>query len=293
MTTRKKIRIGGVPEHFNTPFHWETGKDLFEKAGLHIEWHSFPGGTGAMNKALRENEIDIAILLTEGGVADICNGNESKIVRFFVESPLIWGVHVAKHHSEISEINQLKNKPFAISRMGSGSHLMASIMVEDLGWAKEEAQYEIVGNLDGAREAMKSDKAYGFLWEKFTTQPFVDNGEFKLIGEMPTPWPCFAMMARNEFLENRNELLQPLFNAINQSCKLLGEHPNRAGIIAKHANLKPENVEIWLKSTKWSDTNTVDLKTIDKVIERLLQNGILNNENACVASDVVFEFDEN
>ncbi len=114
----KSIRIGGVPEHFNTPFHWKEGKELFEKSGLHIEWHSFPGGTGAMNKALRENKIDMAILLTEGGVADICKGNPSRIARFFVDSPLVWGVHVAKHHAEINEIDEAQKQAFCREQNG-------------------------------------------------------------------------------------------------------------------------------------------------------------------------------
>jgi sulfonate transport system substrate-binding protein len=288
----KNIRIGGVPEHFNTPFHWKEGKEIFEKAGLHIEWHSFPGGTGAMNKALRNNEIDIAILLTEGGVADICQGNPSKIVRFFVDSPLIWGVHVASHHTEINQISQLKNKPFAVSRMGSGSHLMASIMAEDLGWEREQAHFEIVGNLDGAREAMKHNKAYGFLWEKFTTQPYVENGEFKLIGEVPTPWPCFAIMVRDEYIKNRGGILEPLFEAINKSSSLLSEHSNRAEIIAKHANLKPESVETWLQSTHWSTSNQMDMNIIDKVIKRLQKNAILNQDKTYSTEDIIFQLKE-
>lgn len=54
----KNIRIGGVPEHFNLPWHLALEEGLFLKAGVSVEWIDFPEGTGAMNKALRAKEID-------------------------------------------------------------------------------------------------------------------------------------------------------------------------------------------------------------------------------------------
>ena len=47
-----------------------------------------------MTKALRDESIDVAILLTEGIVADLHRGNPSKIVGTYVGTPLTWGVHV-------------------------------------------------------------------------------------------------------------------------------------------------------------------------------------------------------
>jgi hypothetical protein len=43
---------------------------------------------------LRDGETDIAVILTEGIVKDIA-GNQVK-VQVYVESPLIWGIHVAQ-----------------------------------------------------------------------------------------------------------------------------------------------------------------------------------------------------
>ena len=92
MTT---LRVGGVPEHFNLPIHLCIEEGLFAEKGIHVEWVEFPGGTGAMNSALRNDEIDVAIILTEGIIKDIANGNPSKIIQNYVSSPLHWGIHVA------------------------------------------------------------------------------------------------------------------------------------------------------------------------------------------------------
>ena len=41
-----KIRIGGVPEHFNLPIHLAHELKEFETRGIEIEWTTFQGGTG-------------------------------------------------------------------------------------------------------------------------------------------------------------------------------------------------------------------------------------------------------
>ena len=92
---KRPLRVGGVPEHFNTPWHTAAANGRFQReAGVAVEWVEFPGGTGAMTKALRDESIDVAILLTEGIVADLHRGNPSKIVGTYVGTPLTGGVHV-------------------------------------------------------------------------------------------------------------------------------------------------------------------------------------------------------
>jgi ABC-type nitrate/sulfonate/bicarbonate transport system substrate-binding protein len=91
----KKVRIGGVPEHFNYAWYLALKQGHFKKQNIEIFWNDYSGGTGQMNKALRENVIDMAVILTEGVIKDITEGSPCKIVQVFVESPLIWGIHVA------------------------------------------------------------------------------------------------------------------------------------------------------------------------------------------------------
>lgn len=269
------IRIGGVPEHFNMPWHWCIEQGLFAEQGINAKWTDFPGGTGAMTRALRANDQDIVIALTEGTVTDIINGNPSKIVKFYVDTPLIWGVHVPAH-SSIQQVADLKTKPFAISRVGSGSHLMASIMGQDLNWQKEDLQFEIVGNLDGARKAMAEGEAFGFLWEKFTTQPYVDNGEFRRVGEVPTPWPCFAIAVRNEFYEQHAEKVTALLDTLNQVCSTWKQQENIVERIAQRYQLKPTGIEQWLSITEWNSEPFIESIRIKKVLSSLYENNLID-----------------
>nr|MBX2827333.1 ABC transporter substrate-binding protein [Flavobacteriaceae bacterium] len=111
----KKFHIGGVPEHFNLPWYLTLRNKEYHEEGINLRWKDFYGGTGQMCKALREKEIDMAVILTEGVIRDIINGNACKIVQVFVASPLIWGIHVAKN-SNYYKVSDLKGTAAAISR---------------------------------------------------------------------------------------------------------------------------------------------------------------------------------
>ena len=118
---------------FNLAWYLTLKEGEYKDKGINLRWHDYYGGTGDMCKALRAGDIDIAVILTEGIIKDIIDGNPSKIVQTFVQTPLIWGVHVA-NGSSFKTIEDLKEKKAAISRYGSGSHLMAYINAQNNNW---------------------------------------------------------------------------------------------------------------------------------------------------------------
>ena len=68
------IKIAGVPEHFNLPWHLAIDDGYFTDRGIDLQWMDVPEGTGRMCKMLRESETDMAVILTEGIVKDIIEG---------------------------------------------------------------------------------------------------------------------------------------------------------------------------------------------------------------------------
>ena len=62
-----RLRIGGVPEHFNLP--WLRLAESGALDDLGVAWRDVPEGSGAMAAALRAGELDAAMLLTEGAVS--------------------------------------------------------------------------------------------------------------------------------------------------------------------------------------------------------------------------------
>ena len=76
----KTVRIAGVPEHFNLPWHLCIENGEFEEAGIDLQWTDVPEGTGKMCQMLRDGVTDIAVILTEGIVKDINAGNSSRLL---------------------------------------------------------------------------------------------------------------------------------------------------------------------------------------------------------------------
>lgn len=265
----KTVRIGGVPEHFNLAWYLTLKAGEYKKEGINLRWKDYFGGTGQMCKALRDKEIDIAVILTEGIIKDIIAGNKCKIVQVFVKTPLIWGIHVAQN-SAYKTIEDIRGTKAAISRYGSGSHLMSYINAQNNSWnLDEDLRFEVVKDLDGAVEALTAGTADYFLWEKFTTKPLVDDHIFRHIGDCPTPWPCFVIAVREDFLNNDEQCLKTILEIINSTTSEFKNIPSIDITIANRYNQKLEDVQQWLKLTEWSQDN-IDVQTLDNVQEQLL-----------------------
>lgn len=266
----KNYKIGGVPEHFNLPWYLTLRDKEYHEANINLRWTDYHGGTGQMCKALRTGEIDMAVILTEGIVRDIINGNPSKIAQVFISSPLIWGIHVAKN-SEYYESDDLKGTKAAISRYGSGSHLMAFVNAERLGWNPEEdLDFEVIKNLQGALDGLPKGQGDYFMWEKFTTKPFVDEGPFRRVDECPTPWPCFVIAVREEMLEEDPEGVQEILNIINRTTAEFKDIPAIDRMISKRYDQQLEDVQTWLSLTSWSQEQ-LSKDELERVQKKLLQ----------------------
>src|SRR6185436_2022101 len=180
------LRVGGVPEHFNLPWHLAMEAGVPERLGIGLTWRDYPDGSGAMAAALRAGEIDAALLLTEGAVAGVANGGGFRIASLYTESSLIWGIHVPAG-SRFKRVDDIRGARYAISRLGSGSHLMAFVHAREQGWPVDELVLVAVRNLAGAVAAFANGTADVFFWEKFMTKPLVDDGRFRRVGEFLAP----------------------------------------------------------------------------------------------------------
>ena len=243
------LRIGGVPEHFNYPWHLVQRNGLDEHRQLDFTWHDYPGGTGAMLEDLRDEKLDVAIMLTEGAIAGIAKGDALRIVGTYVASSLQWGIHVHAE-SRWQKSDRLAHARYAISRPRSGSHLMASVHAWQQGWDPHALPFVEVGSLEGAREALAAGQADVFLWEKFTTKPLVDRGEWRRIGEVPTPWPSFVMVARHDIINEHATALEGLMHMARQGRHQMNEADTIAYIAATYGQ-QTQDVKAWYQQTRW------------------------------------------
>ncbi len=264
----KKIRIGGVPEHFNLPIHlaMETGK--FDPLKIDLEWKTFDGGTGQMTKALRNDDVDMCVVLSEGIIADIINGNPSKLVSIYINTPLCWGIHTGSNNT-LDHYDKIFDKKYAISRKGSGSHLMAIVDANSKGKIIDESQFIIINKLSNAIESLTKLETDVFYWEKFTTKPHVDNGTLNRIGEFYSPWPCFVMAATNRIIDKEPELIDRVCKIILESNASFMNDLDSVLKVEKRYNLGLSDVQKWYHSTEWATNAWISNKMIESIIYNL------------------------
>ncbi len=273
-----RLKIGGVPEHFNLPWRLAIEEGCFEKINMRLHWSDMPGGTGQMIRGLENESIDIAVLLTEGITKAILEGLPAKIISFYVDSPLRWGIHVP-YNSHINKTADLDGKTFAISREGSGSHLMTYVEAEKQKWNLNNLKYRVVGDLYGGLWALENNKSQGFLWEKYTTNPFVQKNKCKFIGEVVTPWPCFVIVVRNEILSQHKNELEQMIKIITSRAAELKQDQQAIEKLSWRYHLDKKDVAKWFEETEWSKEITRDPKHFESVISFLLKAKLIKEKD--------------
>lgn len=269
-----KIRLGGVPEHFNLPIHLAKEEGAFQSRGIDLEWTTFRGGTGQMTKALRDNKIDACILLTEGIIKDIIAGSPTKIVSGYINTPLIWGIHTGVKN-KLEHYSQIYDKRYAISRFGSGSHLMAIVDAVENDKKIEVDQFKIIKNLDGALTSLTNLETDVFYWEKYTTKPFVKKGILRRVGQFVTPWPCFMVAARNKILDESPEVIIRMLRTIHDRCDQFMQTETSIPLVASRYDQKLSDVSKWFHKTEWAIHGWVSDKMLKSVVHNLKEANII------------------
>ena len=302
MSSPTPIRIGYVPEHYLLPLHLAHRASKFPAPGVQLI--PFPSGTGHMITSLRGDEIDLAVGLTEGWVAGLLSSEGKKgysIVGSWVQNPLRWAIVTGRNREDISSVNDLQGHGrVGISRMGSGSHIMAFVLAREQGWSASSTAPETKKSLvlvplgpfkdlrDGvAGKDGEPAAADFFMWEHFTTKPYFhgEDTPLKKIGEIYTPWPSWHVVASSKtFPEPKSDgRLKGVFEALDEGVKEFNDRPEKAIQLLETGELgcryTIEDAKEWLKSAKFAkNTRGVDTSVMESVIKVLQGAGVVDRE---------------
>ena len=268
------LKIGGVPEHFNLPWRMAIEEGRFREAGIQLHWSDMGGGTGQMIRGLETKSIDVAVLLTEGITKAILQGLDAKIIQVYVTTPLRWGIHVP-YKSDIQTVDQLEHQTFAISREGSGSHLMSYVRANQENWDTSKLKFKVVGDVYGGLWSLENNESQAFLWEKYTTFPFTEQQKCRYIDEVITPWPCFVIAVRNEIYDKHKDELHNMCEIVGARAAELKKNENAVDLISWRYNLRHGQVENWLNETDWNYTGVEYPLAFEKTISYLIKLNLL------------------
>lgn len=278
LKTTTSFTIGGVPEHFNIPIRKAIDEGVFTAKNIELIWQDYKGGTGELVKGLTDKKIDIGILLTEGAVKAAAEKGGFKIIQVYVNSPLHWGIYTDKN-SEQNDLTQISKPKFCISRYGSGSHLMAYLLAKEQGWKSVDLEFIEVGNFQGAMTEMNQNLNRLFLWERFMTKPFVDSGQIKKIGEIPTPWTSFAIVVRDEILENHSDEIALLITALSDyTYKFKQNTLESIDYISNYFDFSVNDMKRWIIDTDWNYVLDRPQPKLQKALDFLKEVHLLDQD---------------
>ena len=304
MAPQNPLRIGYVPEHYLLPLHLAKSHFPFP-----VELIPFPSGTGHMITSLRSDSIDLAIGLTEGWVAGLLTSQGQKekgysIVGSWVKNPLRWAIVTGRNRNDINSVTDLRqHRRVGVSRMGSGSHVMAFVLAQQEGWFdssqssdEEKLPTFILGPFKDLRDGVTSSKADFFMWEHFTTKPFFhgEDTPLKNIGEIYTPWPSWHIAASSKTFPDpeKDEKLQQLFEAFDQGVKDFKTNPDEGvrllGTGELGCHYSEEDAREWLKAVEFANaTKGVDAAIMEGVVKVLQGAGVINSATTISTGDGV------
>ena len=114
------------------------------------------------------------------------------------------------------------------------------------------------------------------MWEKFTTQPLVDQGVFRRIGVCPTPWPCFVIASTAEFAARHPGILRDILEIINTYTVEFRQIPSMDRTLANRYGLELGEVQQWLSLTAWSQKQ-MSKEIVEYVLDTLDELKLLSN----------------
>ncbi|GJJ08687.1 hypothetical protein Clacol_002906 [Clathrus columnatus] len=277
------LRVGYVREHFASPL-LQFADDDKETTFVLVE---HPGGTGSLIAALEKDEIDLAIALTDPLIAGISRGsNAYKLIGTYVTTPLNWAVITGKD-SSFHSISSLMNTTIGISRPGSGSQTMAAVMALQHQWFPQDVT-DVAGSLDfkvnndihGLIASVNDGSTSAFMWEWFTTKPWIDRGEARFIGSVPTPWPSWLIAAHpspdRAPPNSVDSFLKTLSHYVREFDSPERRSQDNINFIKERFQYPEEDIKAWLSTVGYpSDCGSISRDVIMKTLSVLEKAGVV------------------
>ncbi|PFH53167.1 hypothetical protein AMATHDRAFT_73709 [Amanita thiersii Skay4041] len=270
------LRVGYVREHFSSPLLQYAEVDG-GKTFILIEC---PSGTGQLISRLANNEIDIAIALTDPLISGIANGSKAyKLVGSYVSTPLNWAI-ITGAQAKFNDVSDLDGTTIGISRFGSGSYTMAHVMALKQGWSIEQLKFQANNDIRGLINSVNDGSTSAFMWEWFTTKPFVDAGEARFIGSVPTPWPSWMIAAHPSADRAPVNAVKQFLDMLTTYVRAFDSKDNRAtgnvDFIKKTFGYPEEDIKAWLKTVGYPENcRTVSGQVITETLGVLEMAGVV------------------
>jgi len=155
---------------------------------------------------------------------------------------------------------------------------MAYVMALQQGWPTDELKFQVNNDIRGLIDSVNDGSTSAFMWEWFTTKPFVDAGEARFIGSVPTPWPSWLIAAHPERAESKavSTFLDGLTTFVNDFNSEESRATKNVVFIEAKFGYPQEDIEAWLKTVGYPQScSEIPTKVISDTISVLEKAGVI------------------
>ena len=139
----------------------------------------------------------------------------------------------------------------------------------------EKLKFRECFNLQGAFNSLNDKSSDYLLWERFTTVPYTTSNNLRHIGDCPTPWPCFVIVSRSNFVEKQKNAIDSILSILNNFTIDIKNISNLKNELATNYNMNQNEVEAWLSITEWSQ-KPLNQRVYDSILSKIKSYGIIS-----------------
>ena len=107
------------------------------------------------------------------------------------------------------------------------------------------------------------------------TQPLVDSGEFRRIGERAVPWPAFVVSVRNDVLETCGDDVRKVLDIVAGYAQRLKTGADSAHRVSETYGIELRDAERWLSMVEWGRSNERPDDALQSVVQALVAQGAI------------------
>mmetsp|Transcript_16972 Transcript_16972/g.35220 ORF Transcript_16972/g.35220 Transcript_16972/m.35220 type:complete len:177 (-) Transcript_16972:4579-5109(-) len=164
---------------------------------------------------------------------------------------------------------------------------MAKVLAAQRKWTGPmPLRFVVCEEFDTLRAKLTAGEIDAFLWERFMTKPYHDRGELRLIGEVPTPWPCFMVATRKGY---------PCESVLRWMASVLAEassfqHDQSGKSIAELTTsfgLSQDDATLWLSQVRYCSQIGVSTRVLHDTRNFLHKIGVIETLQLDVADYVL------
>ena len=224
------LAVSGKASFYYLPLTIAEQLGYFEAEGVELDIVDFPSSVRAQ-QALASGNADVVCGAFEHLIS---LHSKQQLVQSFIalgRAPqMAMGVSV-KNMPNYRRLSDLKGKRIGIAAPGTGTNMMANVLLQRAGLLQSDVSYIGVGTTAGALSAIRTGQIDAICNLEPTMTQLEQKGEIKIIADSRTlrgtqaifggAMPGACLYAQTEFVHKNRVVVQALSNAVVKALKWL------------------------------------------------------------------------